>query len=225
MTRGEDYEFLKAWGSWRLETQVGGCCPGGPLFLSRSSPSSRLTPTTQLGPRRNAHIHKGGERARQGGGQPASHTCATLPATPSFFLPRPQSAKAAALHRGFEGHDPSKPSQSLRLGPCDSPPIGAQSALLAESRAKSSNNPSTPLSIKGKCLENCTPMTILQSQKPPSQASVLVATSKLTLGVRTQASKPPSTLLDERTDPVRMDYGHNSNCKSFSLCLGAAQRS
>jgi hypothetical protein len=149
---------------------------------------------------------QGGERARQGGGgQPASHTCATLPATPSFFLPRPQSAKAAALHRGFEGHDPSKPSQSLRLGPCDSPPIGAQSALLAESRAKSSNNPSTPLSIKGKCLENCTPMTILQSQKPPSQASVLVATSKLTLGVRTQASKPPSTLLDERSDPVRMD--------------------
>jgi len=184
--------------------------------------SSSLTPTLWAAAERSHFTVQGGEGAGQGGG---SHIYATLPATPSFFLPRPQSAKAAALHRGFEGHDPSKPSQSLRLGPCDSPPIGAQSALLAESRAKSSNNPSTPLSIKGKCLENCTPMTILQSQKPPSQASVLVATSKLTLGVRTQASKPPSTLLDERTDPVRMDYGHNSNCKSFSLCLGAAQRS
>ena len=133
-----------AWG-WEL----GGC---------RSEVLAQVAHFSCPGPRHhrvqlfNAHnLGRGGtftlhstrrRRRRTRGG---SHTYATLPATPSFFLPLPRSAKAAALHQGFEGH---QSLHSVCLGPCQSPPIGAQSALLAQSRAKTSNNPSTPFSIK-----------------------------------------------------------------------------
>jgi hypothetical protein len=104
--------------------------------------SSSLSPTLWAAAERSHFTVQGGEGAGQGGG---SHIYATLPVTPSFFLPLPRSAKAAALHQGFERH---RNLHSVCLGPCHSPPIGAQSALLAQSRAKSSNNPSTPFLIK-----------------------------------------------------------------------------
>jgi hypothetical protein len=123
------------------------------------------------------------QRRRTRGG---SHTYATLPATPSFFLPLPRSAKAAALHQGFEGH---RSLQRLLSSPCAKP-------------CKEFESSQHPVLDQGKCLENCTTMARLQSQKPPSQATVLVATSRCPFGVRTQTSEPPSTLLDERSDPV-----------------------
>jgi hypothetical protein len=143
-----------------------------------------LTPTIWAAAERS----QGGEGAGQGGAcQPhLAQLCPRLLPSSSHSLSQPKPQHCIEDSRAI------KPSQSLRLGPCDGPPIGAQSALLAESRAKSSNNPSAPVVDQGKCLENCTTMTILQSQKPPSQATVLVATSKISFGG--YVLRPPSHL-------------------------------
>lgn len=120
------------------------------FFLSRSSPSSRpASSRPQLGPRAGRNVHNftsfTWRRRRQTRGEGEGAACQPhlrnfarniLPSSShSLSQPKPQHC--------IEHSTAINPSQSLRLGPCDSLPIGAQSALLAESRAKSSNNPST----------------------------------------------------------------------------------
>jgi hypothetical protein len=153
MTGVEDYKYeCEAWGMGVVVgtggMQVRRFLPRWPTFpvpVLAIIASSSLTPTLHFGPRRNVHTSQHKEaKAPDKGGQPHLPTqlCPQLLPSSSHSLgqPKPQHCiKDSKGHRNLH---------SVCLGPCDSPPIGAQSALLAQSRAKSSNNPSTPLSIK-----------------------------------------------------------------------------
>jgi hypothetical protein len=105
-----------------------------PVFLSSCLLDAHTFTLHNLG--RGVHQEA---KARDKGAATSAQLCPQL--LPSSSRPSVSQSRSTASSA-------IEPSQTLRLGSCDSPPIGAQSALLAEIRAKSSINPSTSLSIK-----------------------------------------------------------------------------